>query len=192
MVTSLWNWIPFNGNNNNNNNGSFHDPHAIARSPSAPHPEGTGEVSDYYGNSFYGTVRFQSKLLAVFISAHLWGHPQLNKPPVTSRLVHSSTTSALMPCRFQELARQPHTAIVLDRTALMAIPRRQVFERRWPSPHVPPQYFRLVHEDGPLLTMGPCGHFWETADYDQVMPPPRTRGTLTVSCHWCKAVIHTN
>lgn len=39
--------------------------------------------------------------------------------------------------------------------------------REWPNPNIPNQFFRMMHDEVPLM-VGPCGHFFEQDEYEMV------------------------
>lgn len=43
----------------------------------------------------------------------------------------------------------------------------QVVVREWPNPNIPNQFFRMMHDEVPLM-VGPCGHFFEQDEYEMV------------------------
>lgn len=46
----------------------------------------------------------------------------------------------------------------------------EVLLRRWPCPHLPAQWFRVMDEEAAIV-VGPCGHFFEADEYEMVRMP---------------------
>lgn len=53
----------------------------------------------------------------------------------------------------------------LDRNALRRLRSSEVLIRRWPCPHIPAQYFRIMDDEQPVC-VGPCGHFFEEDEFE--------------------------
>jgi hypothetical protein len=61
----------------------------------------------------------------------------------------------------------PGQPIRLDRRGLARLKASQVVVRRWPNPHIPCQYFRIMDPELPL-EVAPCGHFFEADELEMV------------------------
>lgn len=61
----------------------------------------------------------------------------------------------------------PGQAIRLGRAGLAKLKPSEVVVRRWPNPHIPCQWFRVMDPDLPL-EVGPCGHFFESDELEMV------------------------
>ena len=59
----------------------------------------------------------------------------------------------------------PHMPIIADRSALRKLTMAEVRIRRWPRPHIPAHYFRVMDPQADIV-VGPCGHFFEAVDYE--------------------------
>lgn len=61
----------------------------------------------------------------------------------------------------------PRAPIRLDRAALRRLGAGEVLLRRWPSRHLPAQWFRIVDPEAAVV-VGPCGHFFEADEFEMV------------------------
>lgn len=59
----------------------------------------------------------------------------------------------------------PNQPIRVSLRCLRKMKTAQVLVRKWPCPHIPHQYFRLLDTDLPV-TVGSCGHFFEEDEYE--------------------------
>lgn len=59
----------------------------------------------------------------------------------------------------------PNAPIRADRPMLRRMRASEVVVRRWPSPHIPAQYYRLMDPELPIIC-GPCGHFFELDEFE--------------------------
>jgi len=59
----------------------------------------------------------------------------------------------------------PNSAIRVDRSTLRRLRTGEVVVRRWPNPHIPAQFFRIMDSELPLA-VGACGHFFEQDEYE--------------------------
>ena len=66
---------------------------------------------------------------------------------------------------FAAQASVPGTPILADRAMLQSLSCAEVVVRRWPNPHIPVQYFRVMDPDADIV-VAPCGHFFEAGEYE--------------------------
>ena len=59
----------------------------------------------------------------------------------------------------------PNSPVVVDRSMLRELTMAEVLIRRWPNPSIPAQYFRVMDPQADLV-VGPCGHFFEAAEFE--------------------------
>ncbi|KAK9811224.1 hypothetical protein WJX72_000251 [[Myrmecia] bisecta] len=58
--------------------------------------------------------------------------------------------------------------VAADWCMLKRLKRQEVLVHRWPNPHMPCEYFRVMDPDQPLC-VGPCGHLYEEDEFEMAV-----------------------
>jgi intraflagellar transport protein 122 len=56
--------------------------------------------------------------------------------------------------------------IMVDRDILLSLRKTEVFVRKWPSPGVRNEYFKLMVPEIPVILCPACNHFFHEEDFE--------------------------